>query len=164
MTQTEKKIDWCLNKAQKEGKKHKGLRRIAPNESEVQKHLLKAQRNLLLVDDLIKLKYSDWAVSAIFYSMYHCLLAILWHHRYESRNQSCTFAVIEQLILEKKISLTLEELQHIQESHTDHEETVVDLREFYQYGTETEVEQEKIIKLQQEAKEFLTKVKTLLQK
>ena len=163
MTQTEKKIDWCLNKAQKEGKKHKGLRRIAPNEAEVQKHLVKAQRNLLVVDDLIKLKYTDWAVSAIFYSMYHCLLAILWRHGYESRNQSCTFAVIEQLIFEKKISLTLEELQHIQESHTDHEETVVDLRELYQYGTETEVEHEKITKLQQQAKEFVTKVKILLQ-
>ncbi len=164
MTQAEKKIDWCLHKAEKEGKKHKGLRRIAPNELEVQKHLFKAQRNLLVVDDLIKLKYTDWAVSAIFYSMYHCLLAILWKNGYESRNQSCTFAVIENLIADKKITLTIEELQRIQESHNEQEETVVDLREFYQYGTQTEVEQEEILKLQQQAKEFLTKVRIILQK
>ncbi len=163
MTQAEKKVQWCLNKAEKEGKKHKGLRKVPLNEAEVQKHLAKAQRNLRLIDDLLKMKYADWAVSAVFYSMYHCLLAILWRNGYESRNQACTFAAIEKLIIEKKIPITLDELQRIQESKSDHEETVVDLREFYQYGTETEVEQAKIVRLQQKAKEFVAKVRTFLQ-
>lgn len=162
MTQAEKKVQWCLNKAEKEGKKHKGLRKVPTNEIEVQKHLAKAQRNLRLIDDLLKMKYADWAVSAVFYSMYHCLLAVLWRNGYESRNQACTFAAIEKLIIEGKILITLDELQRIQESKSDHEETVVDLREFYQYGTETEVEQAKIIRLQQEAKEFVAKIRTLL--
>lgn len=163
MTQAEKKVQWCLNKAEKEGKKHKGLRQVQANEAEVQKHLTKAQRNLKLIDDLITMKYSDWAVSAVFYSMYHCLLAVLWRNGYESRNQACTFAVIEKLISQAKIPITLDELQRIQESKTDHEETVVDLREFYQYGTETEVEHTKILRLQQEAKEFVAKIRTFLQ-
>lgn len=162
MTQAEKKVQWCLNKAEKEGKKHKGLRKVPTNETEVQKHLAKAQRNLRLIDDLLKMKYADWAVSAVFYSMYHCLLAVLWRNGYESRNQACTFAAIEKLIIEGKILITLDELQRIQESKSDHEETVVDLREFYQYGTETEVEQAKIVRLQQEAKEFVAKIRTLL--
>jgi hypothetical protein len=51
-----------------------------------------------------------------------------------------SLAAIEKFIIEKKIPITLDELQQIQESKSDHEETVVDLREFYQYGTETEVE------------------------
>lgn len=163
MTQAEKKVQWCLNKAEKEGKKHKGLRKVPPNDAEVQKHLAKAQRNLRLIDVLLKMKYADWAVSAVFYTMYHCLLAILWRNGYESRNQACTFAVIEKLIIEEKIPITLDELQRIQESNTDHEETVVDLREFYQYGTETEVEQAKIVRLQQEAKEFVAKIRAFLQ-
>jgi len=164
MTQADNKVQWCLNKAEKEGEKHKGLCKVASNEGKVHAHLAKARRNLLLIDHLLRIGYADWAVTAIFYSMYHCLLAILWKNGYESKNQACTFAVIEKLINEKKIPLVLDELKHIQESATGHEETVVDLREYYQYGTETEVEKEKIAKLQQEAKEFVAKISTFLEK
>ncbi|MBI1973100.1 HEPN domain-containing protein [Candidatus Woesearchaeota archaeon] len=163
MMQTEKKIEWCFRKAEKEGKKHKGLRKVEPNEEKVQEHLEKARRNLKLIDRLIEIKYADWAISAIFYSMYHCLLAVLWKHGYESRNQACTFAVMEKLITDKKIAITLDKLQSIQESNNEHDETVVDMREYYQYGTETEVDQEKLAQLQQQAKEFVVKVSTLLE-
>ncbi len=95
--------------------------------------------------------------------MYHCLLAILWKYGYESRNQACTFAIIEKIINERKIEISIEEIQKIQESSNNHDETVVDLREYYQYGTETQVEKTKIIFLQQQAKEFVAKVSTLLE-
>ncbi len=163
MTQAENKITWCLNKAEKEGEKHKGLRRVTPDKNKVQAHLSKARRNLLLIDHLLRIGYADWAVSAVFYSRYHCLLAVLWKEGYESKNQACTFAVIEKLINEEKIPLTVDELEHFQESATGHEETVVDLREYYQYGTETEIEKEKIAGLQQEAKEFVAKISTFLE-
>lgn len=163
MTQTEKKIEWCIRKAEKEGTKHKGLKKVEPNKAKVQEHLEKARRNLKLISRLIEIGYADWAVSAIFYSMYHCLLAVLWKHGYESRNQACTFAVIEKLITEGKLSITIDELQSIQESSNDHDETVVDMREYYQYGTKTEVEKEKLAKLTQQAKEFVAKVSILLQ-
>lgn len=163
MTQTEKKVEWCLRKAEKEGRKHKGLRIVEPNKVKVQEHLEKARRNLRLIDYLIKIEYTDWAVSAIFYSMYHCLLALLWKYGYESRNQACTFAAIEKFIAEGKIDITIEELQSIQESSDNHDETVVDLREYYQYGTETQVEKGKVTLLQQQAKEFVAKVSTLLE-
>lgn len=163
MTQTEKKIEWCIRKAEKEGRKHKGVRIVEPNKVKVQEHLLKARRNLRLIDHLIRIEYADWALSAIFYSMYHCLLAVLWKYGYESRNQACTFAVIEKLIAEEIIEITLDELKNIQESSNDDDETVVDLREYYQYGTETQVEAGKVILLQQQAKEFVAKVSTLLE-
>ena len=70
MTPADKKIQWCLDKAEKEGEKHKGLRLVPPNEKEVHAHLAKARRNLLLVDHLVRIGYADWAISAIFYSMY----------------------------------------------------------------------------------------------
>lgn len=163
MSQVEKKIEWCLRKAEKEGRKHKGLKKVEPNKEKVEEHLEKAKRNLLLIDHLVKIDYPDWAVSAIFYSMYHCLLAILWKHGYESRNQACTFAVIENLITDSKIELTLEELESIQESSGDHEETVVDLREYYQYGTKTKVDETKLSMLKQKAKIFVEKVNVMLQ-
>lgn len=161
--QTEKKIEWCIRKAEKKGRKHKGLRIVESNKVKVQEHLEKARRNLKLIDHLIRIEYADWAVSAVFYSMYHCLLAILWKYGYESRNQACTFAAIEKLIAEGRINITIEELQNIQESNDNHDETVVDLREYYQYGTETKVEKEKVILLQQQAKEFVAKVSVLLE-
>ncbi len=159
----EKKVEWCIRKAEKEGRKHKGVRIVEPNKAKVQEHLEKARRNLRLIDHLLRIEYADWAVSAIFYSMYHCLLAVLWKYGYESRNQACTFAVIEKLISEGKIEITLDELKSIQESSNDDDETVVDLREYYQYGTETQVEKRKVILLQQQAKEFVAKVSALLE-
>ena len=160
--QAEKKVEWCLRKAEKEGKRHKGLLKVEPSQTKVTEHLTKARRNLALVDHLVEIGYSDWAVSAIFYSMYHSLLAVLWKYGYESRNQACTFAVMKQLIVDKKLVVTIDELQRIQESSSGLDETVVDLREYYQYGTETEIEKEKLVWLQQQAKEFAWKVSVML--
>lgn len=92
MTQVGKKIEWCLRKAEQEGKRHKGLKKGPINKEKVKEHLEKAKRNLILIDHLIEINYSDWAVSAIFYSMYHCLLAILletWLREQESSLYVC---------------------------------------------------------------------------
>ena len=161
--QVEKKIDWCLRKAEKEGRKHKGLGKIGLDDGNVREHLGKAKRNLRLVTELVNIGYSDWAVSVIFYSMYHSLLAILSKFGYESRNQACTFAVVEKLIVEQKVSISLEELQDIQESSGEHDETVLNMREYYRYGTETEVDNEKLEQLKNTAKEFVEKVDVMLQ-
>jgi uncharacterized protein (UPF0332 family) len=40
---------------------------------------------------------------------------------------------------------------------------VVDLREYYQYGTDTEVEIDKLQELQKQAKEFVAKISILLE-
>ena len=60
-----------------------------------------------------KIGFSDWSASAAFYCLYHCLLALIAKEGYESRNQSCTFAYVEGMIDNKKISLTKEELKEI---------------------------------------------------
>ena len=60
-----------------------------------------------------KIGFSDWSASAAFYCSYHCLLALIAKEGYESRNQSCTFAYVEGMIDNKKISLTKEELKEI---------------------------------------------------
>ena len=114
MSQAHNHVKWCIEKARKElgeakklGKapKHRGLVEIKPNLDDAKKHLEKADHNLKTAVYMSKGGFSDWAVSAAFYCMYHCMLAILAKHGYESRNQTCTMAMIESLKEDGKIDL-----------------------------------------------------------
>lgn len=109
MPQVDNMLKWCLNKAKKEGEKHRGLKEIEPNQTLADQHVEKSQHYLDATDYLLKGGYGDISVSSVFYSMYHCLLAILSQQGYESRNQQCTFAAIEVLIKKKKLILILKQ-------------------------------------------------------
>lgn len=156
MGQVENKLKWCLNKAEKEGKEHRGLKKVQPDMEKANEYIKKAIHNLNVMQYLMKGGFVDWAVSACFYTMYHCLLAILAKHGYESRNQECTFAAVEVLIKEKKAGISLEQLKMIasfDEKSTSEE--IIKLREKFQYGTETVLDSTIVKKLVDEAKEFI---------
>ena len=89
----------------KESNNHRGLIKIKPNLNIAREHIKKAEHYLLASDYLKKGNFSDISASTIFYSVYHCLLAIATKLGYESGNQDCTFALIYNLIEDKKISL-----------------------------------------------------------
>ena len=103
----------------------------------------------------------------MFYTLYHCFLAILAKFGYESRNQECTFALIASLIENKKITINQEDLEKVnilnitemQESR----ETATNIREYYQYSTKVSLEDEEYQKLLQLAKRILDKTKETLQ-
>ncbi len=154
MSQTSKHIDWCLNKAKKEleeGKKHRGLVQIKPNLEKAASHIEKAEHNFKAITYFSEGGYSDWSVSATFYTLYHCFLAILAKHGYESRNQECTLSVIQKLTEEKKLILDekfIEALRSHGEVKEKHEHTVIELREEYQYGIRKTIEEkDKIVEL-----------------
>ena len=89
MSQAGNKVKWCLNKAQKEieeGKKHRGLVKIDPDVEEAKKHIAKAEHNFKAVLNFEKSGFSDWSVSAVFYTIYHCFLAVISKVGYETRN------------------------------------------------------------------------------
>lgn len=156
MGQVENKLKWCLNKAEKEGKEHRGLKKVQPDMEKANEYIKKAIHNLNVMQYLMKGGFVDWAVSACFYTMYHCLLAILAKQGYESRNQECTFAAVEVLIKEKKAGISLEQLKRIasfDEKSTSEE--IIKLREKFQYGTETVLDSTIVKKLVDEAKEFI---------
>lgn len=155
----EKQLDWCLQKAVKEGAKHRGLRQVPPDDDKAQAHIQRAIRNLEASQYFQKGNYDEWAVSATFYAMYHSLLAILWHFGYESRNQHCTFTCIKHLIADKKITIAQEEVARISSEDTD---DIVSLREYYQYGTETAGAATRLQSIQEEAKMFVDKVRLML--
>ena len=164
MGHLENKIEWCINKAKKEGKNHRGLKEAHPNRERAEKHIKKAEHNFKAMLYLIKGNFPDWAISASFYSMYHCLLAILAKFGYESRNQECTFAVIEQLIINKKIDFDIDLLRKLA-SFDDNlgAENILKLREDFQYGIDILPENSKITELRENTKKFIESAKAILQ-
>ena len=106
MSEASNKLDWCLKKAERELKKsgkHRGLIKTNPELEKAREYIKKAEHYLMATDYLKKGNFSDISVSTVFYSMYHCLLAIAAKFGYESGNQECTFALIESLIEDRKI-------------------------------------------------------------
>ena len=112
------KIDEKLRKCFEEGKKgserHKGLIKSNPDLSKSEAYLAKALHNFNAITDFHDLGYSDWSASASFYCLYVGLLAILAKRGYESRNQSCTFALVEDLIIKGEIkTLTTNDIKEM---------------------------------------------------
>jgi len=80
MSHAKNKVEWCLKKAERElgeGRAHRGLVNIAPDLHRAREHVQKAEHNLKAMLYFKDGGFSDWCSSAAFYSIYHCLLAIL---------------------------------------------------------------------------------------
>jgi len=174
MSQAHNHVKWCLAKAQKEieeykkqGKKpkHRGIIQIKPKIDAAKKHLEKAQHNLQATEYLKKGKFADISASTIFYSMYHCFLAIALKFGYESRNQTCTIALIECLIEENKINLDKKFIELFKSEETDKEKsgTAINIREEYTYGFGIDIRDEKEIdELIKNSKDLLDKTKDIV--
>lgn len=168
MPHAENKVEWCLRKAEKElqkGDKHRGLRKIKPDLELSKTHLKKAEHNLKAITDFRKVGYSDWSGSAAFYSVYHCLFAIITKFGYESRNQECTFALIFSLIESNKISLDknlVEEITLLNPDEKHESPTLIEIREESQYGLKLGLEDDSFNRLLQIAKTILDKTKEIL--
>jgi uncharacterized protein (UPF0332 family) len=168
MSHAENKMSWCLKKAEDElaiGKTHRGLIKIIPNLEKANAHLVKAEHYLNATDYLKKGNFSDISMSTIFYSMYHSLLAIAAKFGFESRNQECTFALISSLIEEGKISIEQSLINKIYQFKSEEEnQTSMEIREQYQYGTSLSLKDEKLYPtLILLAKEVLAKTKFIIE-
>lgn len=160
-----RKLKWCLEKGKTGKRKHKGVRIIERDTGGSKAYLKKAEHNLEFVEEVRKLKdFNDWIFPICFYSMYHACLATLSFFGYESRNQECTFLVMEKLIREKKLNLSLDDIDSIRklgESVGD-ENDMKSLREEFQYGTKVNAEKELANNAMNKTKEFIEKIKGLL--
>ncbi len=167
MTHIDNKVKWCLDKAQKElkeGKKHRGLLQVTPDIKIAREHLTKAEHNLQVTLYLYDGGYTDWCSSSLFYIIYHCFLAVLIKSGYESRNQECTFAFIQNLIEEKKVSFDTHDLKEIGSLNNEHQEnTAIDLRETYQYSPKTSLGNTEYNKLLNLAKKILYQTKEIVE-
>jgi len=159
-----------LNKAKKElqeGKQHRGLVKVEVDLEKAREHLAKAEHNLKVTFYLQKGGFTDWCSSSLFYVIYHCFLAILVKYGYETRNQECTFALIASLIEDKKITLIQEDLEKVSmlnlKETQESPDTVVSIREDYQYSTKVSLENKEYQELLQLAKRILDKTKVALE-
>ncbi len=171
MSQASKQVDWCLNKAKKEidecrrlniRERHRGLIEVDSNVGEAKKHIEKAESNLKSALDFIKMGYSDWSVSAFFYSAYHCFLSIATKFGYESGNQNCTISLIEYLNEQGKIKLENKFLEAFKYETQENEKSVIGMREDYTYGTRKEVSKDKIEWLTKLCKELIDETKNII--
>ncbi|MFH1511544.1 MAG: HEPN domain-containing protein [Candidatus Woesearchaeota archaeon] len=157
---TDDKLEKCFRQGEK-GERHKGLRRIEKSEILAKGYLDKAIHNLRAMSDFQRIGYSDWSASAAFYCLYHCLLALLAKEGYESRNQSCTFAIAEKMI--EKFSITKEELKEIFDKDVteglQHSEKILDIRENIQYSIRTSLEEEEFKRLREKTKRLFDRLR-----
>lgn len=170
MSHAKNKVEWCLKKAERELKKsgkHRGLVKIKPNLRKAERYIGKAEHYLKATEYLKEGNFSDISASTVFYSMYHCLLAIASKFGYESANQECTFALIYSLIEDGKIDFEKELLNRISSLEVKeivNEKTSIEIRERYQYGTELSIRDDLYVKILELAKEVISKTKFILKK
>lgn len=150
------RFEWCLRKAKEGGK---GLKEIKPDLNEAKYHTGKALYNLKKMESDIEKGYLDWAVSSAFYAMYHVILALLYKLGYESTNQECSINAMEYLILTKRINL---DIKYIKMIDPKIEDSIINLRERFQYGSETKVSLEILNTVRKNAKEFVEKFQELI--
>jgi len=169
MNHAKNKLRWCLNKAKKEiqeGKKHRGLVEVSPNIEAARAHLAKAEHNLKATFCLQRGGFTDWCSSSLFYTIYHCFLAILAKFGYEARNQECAFAAIASLIEDGKIAIEIGDLERVSSmSLTEAQESpdsAISIREECQYTTKVTLEDKEYQQLLQLAKRILDKTKAII--
>lgn len=168
MGHEENKLEWCLKKAKKEieeGKKHRGLIKVNIDLDEIKKHIVKAEHNLKAIIYFNKGGFSDWSMSAVFYCIYHCFLAIANKFGYESRNQECTIALMKVLKIENNLNLDDKFILAI-ESYNEserQESNIIEKREFYTYGTSISVEdKEELNKAEKLCAECISQTKDIV--
>ena len=161
------KLKECMKEGEK-GERHKGLRKITPSMEIAQGHIKKAIHNFNAIDIFYRVGYSDWSASAAFYCLYHCLLALISKKGYESRNQSCTFALVEEMINNKEVNLTKSELKEIFDKDTtedlSHSNKILDIRENMQYSIKTSLEEKEFQLLKQRTKFLFYKLRLEVEK
>ncbi len=155
MSFNEKKLNWCLAKETR-------MKKIKPNDGLSEEHIKKAKHNLLAADYNIKGGFSDWGVSQSYYAMYHSLLSILFKMGYESKNHECTINAVEFLIEQGKINLDMKDIAFIRTTEKMTPKDAKALREEFQYGTETTVNERLLKELLENAKNIVEKVEIAL--
>jgi len=157
------KLKNCLKEGER-GERHKGLRKIQVSQEIVEGHVKKAIHNFNAIEVFHRVGYSDWSASASFYSLYHLLLALAAKFGFESRNQSCTFALIGDLIEKKEISLTKEELKEISDKDVtedlQHSNKILDIRENMQYSIKTSLNEQEFLSLKERTKALFGKLRS----
>lgn len=155
MSTHQKKLNWCLARETR-------MKKINSDNKVAVEHLKKAKHNLRAADYNIKGGFSDWGVSQSYYAMYHALLAILFAKGYDSKNHECTINAVEYLIEQKEINLDVRDIAFIRTTEQMTSKDAKSLREEFQYGTETSVNETLLSELLKNSKMIVEKIEIAL--
>ncbi|MBI3052048.1 hypothetical protein HYY74_06365 [Candidatus Woesearchaeota archaeon] len=145
MPQVDEHLKWCLRDS-------KRLIKTKPDLDLAQKHVKKSEYNYGVVQALERLKVYDWAFNVGFYSIYHCFLAILAKHGYESRNQACTTTVLLTLINERKLDMDKDlvtQFYTLDVERSVSSPTIRKSREISTYGVETSIDMQELKRIKE---------------
>ena len=165
MSKASKHIKWCIDKANNEiknGERRKGLVKINSDKELAADYLKKAEHNLDAFVSNKKAKFYDWTISMGFYVMYHCFQAILARFSYESRNQTCTFAVIESLLEDKKIDDSFRKYLDEMKSSENKDDEILNMREKYQYTTIIDIDVQKVEELHRKCENMIKETRGII--
>ena len=154
MQNIKSKLDWCL--------KNELIRKISPNNKLSKDHINKAKHNLRAADYCLKGEFDDWVVAQCYYALYHSLLAILFKKGYESKNHECTINAVDYLIETNQITFNKEDISYIRTAEQMTSKDAKSLREEFQYGTKTKVNEILLNDMLKKSKEIVEKVELLL--
>lgn len=143
--------------------KKKQLISISENKELVEAHLTKAKHNLKFFDiNKERSMFNDWLVVTLYYSLYHCALALIVNKKYTSKNHAATL-----LLLIKEYPLHPEEAELIEElaMSKDDAELYTNLkkdRHNASYATKTLFTNKKIEEYRFRVIEFMQKTEEIL--
>ncbi len=139
------KLSWCLKDANR-------LIRTEPNAYLAKRHIIKSEYNYSVLLDLERIKRYDWALNVGFYAIYHCFLALLAMHGYQSKNQTCTVTSLLDLIDRGELDFDRElitQFDNLDTGESTTNITVRESRELSTYGVETNVDILQVIRIKQ---------------
>lgn len=151
----EKEINFFITK--------KHIKKIQTNNELVSSHLKKARHNL----EFYKLnkqhkKFNDWLIVTLYYTLYHCALALITNKNYSSKNHYATI-----LLLIKEYAITKDEAKLLNELsiNKDDAELYTSLKEDRHdasYATNIKFDRDMITKYEDKVLDFINKTEELI--
>jgi uncharacterized protein (UPF0332 family) len=141
----------------------KQIKIIKENKELVKSHIKKARHNLEFFNlNKKNIKFNDWLIVILYYSLYHSALALITNKNYSSKNHYATI-----LILIKEYSITKDEVKLLNELSINKEDAELyinlkDDRHDASYETEIKFNEEKIDYYKNKVFEFINKTEDLI--
>lgn len=152
------------NEDEKQGKKHKGLLIIEPDDDSAKKYIQKAKDSLEWCE-VYKLKGADYKIpEEWFYSLYYCALAFLTKLGIDSRSQKYTALFLSYMQSKGFINYGEEFIESIMVHKEKGKESEVDRREEARYSPAIKMEKvsERYEKMMQFCKEAIAQTEEII--
>ncbi len=143
--------------------KNKQVRKSTKNIELVNSHLEKAKHNMEFFKfNKRETKFNDWLIVALYYSLYHCALALITNKEYISKNHYATI-----LLLIKEYNITEEEVNLLNELSISKKdaELYTDLKQYRHeasYSTDLNFNSNKIELYEFKVIEFINKTEEII--